>query len=86
MLVASHNGFFSGRKEQGAQHNWKDQSIECANHNKDRDRATNKREDEGRKNDKSNDEITMVFFKDRAEGPNKGHRRIVSAYNGRNGR
>lgn len=40
---------FSGRKEQGAQHNWKDQSIECANHNKDRDRATNKREDEGRK-------------------------------------
>ena len=53
MLVASHNGFFSGRKEQGAQHNWKDQSIECANHNKDRDRATNKREDEGRKNDKS---------------------------------
>lgn len=49
MLVASHNGFFSGRKEQGAQHNWKDQSIECANHNKDRDRATNKREDEGRK-------------------------------------
>ena len=86
MLVASHNGFFSGRKEQGAQHNWKDQSIECANHNKDRDRATNKREDEGRKNDKSNDEITMVFLKDRAEGPNKGHRRIGAAYNGRNGR
>ena len=86
MLVASHNGFFRAARSRAPRHNWKDQSIECANHNKDRDRATNKREDEGRKNDKANDEITMVFSMDRAEGPNKGHRRIGAAYNGRNGR
>ena len=85
MVIFSHNFLIPGSQQQGAQDNGQNQSVQGTYYYQHGNRPSNKGKHKGRYQDKRNNQVAMVFFQSRAEGPDKGNGGVGTAHYRSNG-